>query len=105
MATVEAKRGDTIVLDCTWKNDDGTPLNLTGWTISASAKHTSGVTQAFTPTIVDAVNGLFSLSIDAATSAGMPIGDWSVDIQRADAAGTTQSSETFTLALLEDITP
>ena len=105
MIGTQHKRGDTLALDCTWWQDDaGTiAMDLTGWTVTAAARHTSGVQVALTVTMGTPASGTFSISADATATAGWPLGRWVVDIQRVDGGGVTQSTETWSLELLEDI--
>jgi len=105
MAQIIHKRGDTLALDCTWWQDEAgtTPLDLTGWTITAAAKHTSGVKVTLQVAVGTAPSGTFSITADAATTAAWAVGVWSIDIQRVDAGGVTRSTETWKMELVEDI--
>lgn len=102
---IEVKQGDTLQIDCTWWADaaETTPLDLTGWTLAAWARHSTGQVEVLTVLIVDAVAGKFSVTATPAQTAAWPIGDWMFDVER-NRGGVVLSSDTIDLKVLEDIT-
>ena len=102
---ITAKRGDTFGEDVIAYSDDAMtqPRDLTGVVIACQGKHTTGQKITFSTTIIDAPNGLFRIEADAVTTAGWPLGLYDVDIEFND-GGTVNSTDTFRLNLLEDIT-
>ncbi len=104
---IKAKQGDTIAWDIIWWADaaKGARLDLTGWTVSARAVHETGIHQDMTTIVNDAANGEVGISMSAAQTASMPAGTWKIDIQRRDGSGVTRSTDTFTITIVEDVTP
>lgn len=106
LQSIDFKRGDTLSLSCARKDSLGAAVNLTGVTITSSVK-VGAFTDTLTVTVTDAVNGLFTLTRAAASTALWPVSsDASVmycDVQFVG-GGVTRSSETFIINVVEDIT-
>jgi hypothetical protein len=65
---IQFTQGDTAVLTLTAKDGDGNPFNITGATFTTYIKGSNGVQNSFPTgqhTIVDAPNGIFTLSLSA----------------------------------------
>lgn len=104
MATITHKRGDTFELSSTVENE-GVAVDITNWTISSQARdEDDAVLQTFTVTKTDAINGAFTITATAAQTELWGLGNYSMDIEFIDASGDVNSSETFTLSVLRDIT-
>ena len=105
-AVIRHKRGDTFDRERTiyWDAGDSVPADLTGWTAAMEIKHTSGVRNAVTVTIVDAPGGRVKMTADAAATATWPVGPNRADIEFTDGSGTVRSTETFMVEVEEDIT-
>ena len=99
------KRGDTFLLAATVNaSGDTTPLDLTGRTVRSQARRTGALVQELTVTITDAEAGEFTLGATATETAEWPLGRLACDIERTDADGHVESSETFTIEVTEDVT-
>lgn len=63
---IQLKKGDAFAEEFTFSNDDGTPIDLTGYTFDAhvhKGKHQPELVDDFTITETDLVNGVISLSL------------------------------------------
>ena len=98
------KPGDTLLLQCTVTEDDGTtPLNLTGWTIASQVRTKRGVLLAtLTVDLHTPASGEFSLRTDATTT--WPTGMAEMDISYTDSGGRVMSTETLILHVEHDVT-
>ena len=98
------KPGDTLFLECTVTEDDGTtPLNLTGWTIASQVRTKRSVLLAdLTVDLHTPASGQFSLRTDATTT--WPTGMAEMDISYTDAGGRVMSTETLTIRVEHDVT-
>lgn len=104
MTTITHKRGDTFELACTVENA-GVPVDITAWTITSQARDDAdAVLQSFTVTKTDAANGAFSISATSTQTEAWELGGYSVDIEFIEGGGEVNSTETFTLSVLRDIT-
>jgi hypothetical protein len=105
--SINFKRGDTFSLTCTRKDGSGSPINLTGYTITSTAKVGTSFSDVLTVTIINAAAGIFTLTETAANTATWPISsDASImycDVQFV-LSGVVKSSETFIINVIEDIT-
>lgn len=103
MATITHKRGDTFVLSCTLENE-GNPVDITSFTITSQIRDTlDAVLQSLTVTVTDAAAGAFDLSATAAQTETWGVQSYLCDIEFVD-GGEVNSSETFTINVLKDIT-
>lgn len=106
MSQIYHKKGDTFTLICVWKDSVGNPVNLTGYTI-ASQVRSIGFVDNLSVTILDAAQGRFSVSRNAANTSDWPasnsISRVFCDIQFT-INSTVSSSQTFEVVVLEDIT-
>jgi hypothetical protein len=68
------------------------PINLTGYTIDSDVKKISGdraiVSFSFTPSITNAVDGLFTLSLAPSVTEPLPLGDYQYDVSLTSSGGT-----------------
>lgn len=107
MQSIDFKRGDTFSLECTRKTNAGAAFNLTGYTITSSVKM-GAFTDSLAVAVTSAVNGQFTISRAAASTANWPLSSddspMLCDVQFA-LAGVIKSSETFIINVYEDITP
>lgn len=104
MATITHKRGDTFAIACTIENA-GVPVDITGWTVASQARaNDDTVLQTFTVTVTDATTGSFSISATSTQTELWSLGTYSVDIEFIDGDGEVNSTETFTLSVIRDIT-
>ncbi|MCA1777286.1 MAG: hypothetical protein LC676_17235 [Loktanella sp.] len=63
-----------------------------------------GVKLALSTVIVDAAAGLFALQLDPVNTEQAQPGIWRADVEFTDAGGAVDSSSTFTITVLEDVT-
>lgn len=65
------------------------PLNLGGYTVDADIKGLADLVQVatFTSTLTDAANGVFTLTLAPATTAGMGIGRYGYDVSLTSSGG------------------
>ena len=100
---IRHKRGDTFTATVTYRDSTGTLVDLAGYTVRCQVKNGSGVLiEALTVTHVS--TGVVTISATAAQTALWPIATLKADIEYASAGGVVQSTDTFHLAVSEDIT-
>lgn len=113
MAGIIHKRGDTFRYTVTLTDENGSPVDITGWTLSAQArrKATSDATPLFSVdndgtggiSITDGAAGQARFDIAAGTTALWTYGAYQVDVQ-FDTGSLVFSTETFTLEVRADVT-
>lgn len=110
MTKIETKVGDSIVWKMKYKNQDNTPVNLTGFTLDVDAVNKTSKAVLFnilssTPTsnmyiTTDLFNiGEFSVIIKDTSS--FAVGEYLVDVEYTSEDGFVSSSETFALKMVE----
>jgi len=70
------EQGATFSRQITWQNEDGTAVNLTGYTVAGKIKRKVTDAQpliSFTCTVTNAASGIFTFSLTAAQTATLPI--------------------------------
>lgn len=68
-------QSETFTTSLTLSDVNGSPYNLTGFTVKSSAKrsyYTANTTIDFTASVLDANNGIIQLSATAAATANLP---------------------------------
>lgn len=104
MATITHKRGDTFELSATVENL-GVAVDITGWTITSQARDEADlILQTFAVTKTDAASGAFTVSATSTQTEAWGLGNYQMDIEFVEAGGEVNSTETFTLSVLRDIT-
>lgn len=109
LPTIERHRGDTYANVLTIKNADGTPLNLTGYsvllTVDRRKEPTDNTTVLFqlTGTITSAVNGQVSFA-PSLLQAGAAAGTYYYDIQLTDGSGAIKTAGPGKFVFKQDIT-
>lgn len=101
--TFAHKRGDTFDFDGTYTEDDGTPINLTGITVSSQVRTPAGVlvsTAVVTKANQTTNPGEYSGVI--ANTAAWPVQKLEWDVQYV--GGPTDSTETVYLQVQRDVT-
>jgi len=75
-------QGIPMSLGLTINDDNGSPLNLSGYSLSGTAKYRygSGSLFSFTPTISDATGGNVSILVSGSLTAAYPVGDFYYDV-------------------------
>lgn len=104
MPTITHKRGDTFELSCTLENE-GVAVDITNFTITAQVRELDDtLLQALTVTKTDAVNGAFTLTATSAQTETWDPATYESDIEFIEGGGEVNSSQTFTIAVVKDIT-
>lgn len=104
MATITHKRGDTFELTCSLENG-GNDVNITGWTVAAQLRQIDDtLVQGMTVTVTDAAAGEFTITAANTETDDWPIGNLEIDVEFTESDGSVSSSETFTIAVIKDIT-
>lgn len=69
------RKGAAFVRTFNLDTQTGSPVDITGWTFASQIRTQAGVLSAtFTCTIVNAAQGVFSISLTAASIAGLTVG-------------------------------
>ena len=104
MATITTKRGDTFELSGTLENQ-GNAVDITDFTITSQIRAADDtLLQALTVTILDASAGAFTLSATPAQTETWSVQNYECDIEFIDGTSEVNSTETFTISVLKDIT-
>ena len=83
--------GATFSVQVTVKNDNGTPRNLAGHTLSSQLRKSyySSTANSFTMSVTDSSNGVVSMSMTAANTANLKAGRYVFDVEMDDTANST----------------
>ncbi len=104
MATIIHKRGDSFELSCTLEND-GVAVDISSFTITSQIRQIDDtLLQALVVTKTSSANGEFSLSATSTQTEGWGIATYDCDIEFVDGGGEVNSSQTFQIDVLKDIT-
>ncbi|AGH07413.1 hypothetical protein SUFG_00046 [Sulfitobacter phage phiCB2047-B] len=102
----EFKRGDDFIIPMTLTNpeNDGTPVDITGWTIESQVRYSKKLISDLTVTMVDASQGQFKIELAASQTATWPARKLKCDIQFDRPDEGRVSSQTFVIDVTEDQT-
>ena len=101
---IPIKRGATLLLLGACMNDDGTPIDLTGVTITSQLHDSRGnVAATLLVTVTNAPAGTFTLSAPSSVTAQWSPGQLAGDLCYVQ-NGSVLYSETFSLAVAPSIT-
>lgn len=102
----EFKRGDDFVIPMTLTDPDnnGTPVDLTGWSIESQVRYAKKLVSELSCTITDAAQGQFTISLPKEQTVTWPIRKLKCDIQFDRPVEGRVSSQTFTIDCQEDQT-
>lgn len=104
MATITHKRGDTFELSATLENQ-GVAVDITNFTITSQVRQSDdALLQDLTVTKTDAAKGAFTLSATPAQTETWDVQPYDCDIEFIDGGGEVNSSNTFVISVLKDIT-
>lgn len=114
MNTLAIKKGDTFSALCQRVDQNGNPVNISGYTITSRVRSTTGFSGNLTVVVVTPAQGQFSINATATATASWPVCksiDGTIteknflycDVQYVSGS-TVESSETFTLQVFEDVT-
>jgi len=107
MATIDFKRGDSLYYTVLYKDADGLPIDVTGYTIECMIRYQyDDVTPAATAAVVitDATNGTFTIEVLPAVTALFTVGWARLDIQYTDGSSRIKSTDTVNINIIGDIT-
>jgi hypothetical protein len=85
-------QGTDFSFDLDLTNDDGSPIDVTGYSFSSSIRksyYSSSVTANLAVAIANAVSGNVVFSMNSATSANIKAGRYLFDVKSIDAANAT----------------
>lgn len=104
--TYEFVRGDdfSIPMTLTDPDNNGTAVDITGWTITSQIRYSKKLIDDVTVTITDATAGEFTISVDKANTAIWPARKLKCDIQFDRPSEGRVSSQTFIISVSEDQT-
>lgn len=103
MATqIDIKQGAPLLLALQFSNDDGSPANLTGYTVTSQVRDAMGNLVATLPMTVAAPStGQYSITVPNTTA--WPIAVLRCDI-KATSGGQSTYSDTFTIRVGQAVT-
>ena len=102
-AAIRIKRGETFLLECTVQESDGSPMDLTGWSIASQIRDGHDTLIAtLTVDLYTPVAGQYRLT--GATTADWPQGLAHMDIAYTDAGGRALTTETLTVSIEREVT-
>jgi hypothetical protein len=92
MATISnlvIDQGTTFSSIITLTNQDGTPMNLSGYTVASQFRksYQSSTATSFTASIYDAATGKIRLQLSAVASSGVKAGRYLYDIELTSGSG------------------
>lgn len=95
MSAIEITRGECLRVQGTWTNEDGTPIDLTGLTLSISEAYPRAL-ESGAVTVTDGAAGEFEVFVSAETmaKAGMGRTNW-LRIAMELPGGCPDTSERF----------
>jgi len=108
MADITLKRGDSINWNCSLIDDQSNPIDITNYTIRTQGKDSERTVTLFSltngngVTITSGANGAYQIQLLDTSSFGL--GNFDVDIEFTDSNGIVNSTQTFTLEIVEDVT-
>lgn len=104
--TYEFVRGDDFVIPMTLTDPDnnGTPVDITGWTIASQVRYARKLIADLDVTITNAAQGEFSISLPKEQTALWPVRKLKCDIQFDRPVEGRVSSQTFIIDCTEDQT-
>lgn len=109
MPSIDFKRGDSVVIGCSAKNDAGVAMDLTGVQVRAQVRvpDTGSLVATFDVEWINRAQGTFELwAQDSTPSSAWPLGELHMDIEYEIPGPRTlvRSTETIKLNILEDMT-
>jgi hypothetical protein len=100
---LSAYAGDTFSVDIAIAQD-GSPVDVTGWTFTAQvrAKRAGAVAATFTVNVTDAAQGELTISLSGATTATLASGVWDLNVALPD--GTVSTLVDGVITVTQDVT-
>jgi hypothetical protein len=83
LANLEIDQGSDFTTELILENDDGTPMDLRQFSVYSQFRRSYGSTIGYTfqTSIVDALNGIISLSLSGVTSSAIKPGRYLYDVE------------------------
>jgi len=80
---LDIDQGSDFTTEITLENDNGTPMNLTGYTVYSQFRKSYGssTAYAFTCTVSNALHGKITLSLSGVTSSAIKHGRYLYDVE------------------------
>lgn len=108
MSILTVKRGDTWVVQFSWTQPDGAPVDLTGASARLQVRDKLNAVRIDVSTTEGSLvindGGRVNMVIAASTMQTMQPGSYKFDLEVTYANGHVQSTETLTLKVVEDMT-
>lgn len=106
---IPIKRGDSLILGCRATGDNGVPLPLAAYTVTAQARQGEQLVATLVVQVVDASAGTFELRAPGdSTTASWPLGAVDVDIRYeqtlAGGQRLVRSTESFVINVARGVT-
>lgn len=104
---LQLKKGASLSLDFTYKNENGTPKDITGYFIQVKSQNSKNKSLLFDVStdnalsITNALQGEFKLYIQDTSE--FKLGTYNIDIEYIDQSGKVDISDTFSLLIYSDI--
>jgi hypothetical protein len=110
MSALTVKRGDTWVWPFTYKDEAGTPIDLSGSSVRLHLKAKRATTPAVSASTATGeitltpLDGVATVRIEPAVTELVAPAKYDADIEVTWSDGTVQSSATFSVVVQEDVT-
>lgn len=104
---LDLDQGTDLSYNLDLTQDDGSPLDITGYVFSSSIKksyYSANVTANLTVTITDSVGGNVVLSMNSATSANIKAGRYLFDVKQVDTANVATRIVEGIITVLPQVT-
>jgi len=104
---IDKKVGDTLRLPVLIRDDDGVPIDLTGYTVACEIRSAADRSLAATMavTLGNQVTAPGTLELLVSDTSALDAGRYVVDLRYVDVPGDSVSTETWTLVLGDPVTP
>lgn len=106
VANLYVDQGSDFSAIVTLKNQDGTVMNLTGFTIASQFRksYQSSAYTAFTATVFNALQGKIRLQLSASASSAINAGRYIYDVEVTNAAGEKKRALEGIVVITPEIT-
>jgi hypothetical protein len=87
-ADLEVMQGASFAADVTWRDDEGNPIDLTGYTVSAAFRSRGASLSGVSFVVTDAAAGEMRLEVTAQATSANP-GRWSYALRASSGSQVT----------------
>ena len=104
---LDLDQGTDLSYNLDLTQDDGSPLNITGYIFTSSIRksyYSTSVTANLTVTIVSAANGNVTLTMNSATTSNIKAGRYLFDVKQKDTANLTTRIVEGIITVLPQVT-